>query len=207
LNDLSIRVWKGTPISRRTTDGYVNATDMAKANGKHWLNYLQTDRAEAYLKALSRNLGIQSTPLYYIKQGEGAWIHFRVAIDFACWIGAEFAFWMGGWFLEKNNPAPAPAPVPAAALPAERMLDVVDRTVDIFERLGGLDQCDQQLLKDIVRSNLLRASFGGLPALGSADDEEPSSATAICRRRSAQSQERHAQVVAEGHSSNQNPTQ
>ena len=52
------------------------------------------------------------------------------------------------------------------------MLKVVERTVDIFERLGGLDQRDQMLFKDIVRSNLLRASSGSMPALASSNDEE-----------------------------------
>jgi formylmethanofuran dehydrogenase subunit D len=33
---LDVRIWNGTPISRRTTDGYVNATAMCKANGKQW---------------------------------------------------------------------------------------------------------------------------------------------------------------------------
>ncbi len=38
------RSWNGTPISRRITDGYVNATAMCKANRKQWSKYRESDR-------------------------------------------------------------------------------------------------------------------------------------------------------------------
>jgi hypothetical protein len=40
----------------------------------------------------------------------------------------------------------------------------------VFERLGGLDERDQLLFKDIVRSNVLTASSGLLP--GAPTDQE-----------------------------------
>jgi formylmethanofuran dehydrogenase subunit D len=49
---LDVRIWNGTPISRRTTDGYVNATAMCKANGKQWSKYGESERCETYLDAL-----------------------------------------------------------------------------------------------------------------------------------------------------------
>ena len=49
---LDVRSYDGTPISRRTTDGYVNATAMCKANNKQWNDYFRTDRATQYLEAL-----------------------------------------------------------------------------------------------------------------------------------------------------------
>ena len=59
MTDLAIRSWNNTPISRRTTDGYVNATAMAKANGKQWSHYRETERANTYIEALSRNTEIR----------------------------------------------------------------------------------------------------------------------------------------------------
>jgi hypothetical protein len=172
LTDLAIRSWNNTPISRRTTDGYVNATAMCKANEKRWYDYRESERCQAYLDALAQTTEIPVFELVQSRQGNGGgtWVHPQVAVDLARWISAPFAVWMDGWFLEELNKAPAPAP--AAALPAERMLEVVERTVDIFERLGGLDQRDQLLFKDIVRSNLLRASSGSVPVLTSSDEEE-----------------------------------
>jgi hypothetical protein len=43
------------------------------------------------------------------------------------------------------------------------VIDLVERSISLFERLGGLDEHDQLLFKDIVRSNLLTASAGLLP--------------------------------------------
>ena len=105
MSDLVSRSWNGTPISRRTTDGYVNATAMAKASGKQWSDYFRTDRATTYMEALSRNCEIPVTSLYISKPGEGTWIHPRLAVDFARWIAAEFAVWMDAWFLEEINRA------------------------------------------------------------------------------------------------------
>ncbi|NBR26290.1 MAG: KilA-N domain-containing protein, partial [Micrococcales bacterium] len=52
------RSWNGTPISRRTTDGYVNATAMCKANKKRWSDYRESDRCQLYLDALSQTTEI-----------------------------------------------------------------------------------------------------------------------------------------------------
>ena len=172
MTDLATRSWNNTPISRRTTDGYVNATAMCKANEKRWYDYRESERCQAYLDALAQTTEIPVFELVQSRQGNGGgtWVHPQVAVDLARWISAPFAVWMDGWFLEEINKSPARALAPA--LPAERMLKVVERTVDIFERLGGLDQRDQMLFKDIVRSNLLRASSGSMPALASSNDEE-----------------------------------
>ena len=40
------RSWNGTPISRRTSDGYVNATAMCKANNKRWSDYRESGRCQ-----------------------------------------------------------------------------------------------------------------------------------------------------------------
>ena len=52
------RSWNGTPITRRTTDGYVNATAMCKANKKRWSDYRESDRCQQYLDALSQTTEI-----------------------------------------------------------------------------------------------------------------------------------------------------
>ena len=76
------RSWNGTPISRRTTDGYVNATAMCKANGKQWNDYWRTDRATAYLEALCTETGIPVSSLCLSLKGgshQGTWVHPQVA--------------------------------------------------------------------------------------------------------------------------------
>lgn len=170
------RAWNGTPIQRRTTDGYVNATAMAKASGKEWFNYFKSDRATTYLEALSRNLQKPVTSLYIAKPGEGTWIHPRVAVDFARWISPEFAVWMDTWFLEELETRAShvqDTQPTAAPLPAERMLSALERAADMMDRFGGLDERDQLLFRDLTRNTILRAA-GTVAQLPPAtpDDEE-----------------------------------
>ena len=165
------RSWNGTPISRRTTDGFVNATAMCKANGKEWSKYRESDRCQTYLDALAETSGIRMFDLIQSRQGHGGgtWVHPQVAVDLARWISAPFAVWMDGWFLESVQ-GKQPAVVETPRLGAADILALVERSVGLFERLGGVDQRDQLLFKDIVRSSVLAASSGSVPALPG-DDE------------------------------------
>jgi len=169
------RSWNGTPISRRVTDGYVNATAMCKANNKQWSKYRESDRCQTYLDALAETSGIRMFDLIESRQGQGGgtWVHPQVAVDLARWISAPFAVWMDGWFLESVQPVPATSvetPPPPPRLREVEVIALVERSVGLFERLGGLDERDQLLFKDIVRSNVLTASAGLLPG-APADDE------------------------------------
>lgn len=161
IQALQSRSWNGTPISRRTTDGYVNATAMAKASGKEWAHYFRTDRATTYLEALSRNCEIAVTSLYIAKPGEGTWIHPRLAVDFARWISADFAVWMDSWFLEElQSRQRSQVPEPQPLLPD--VLATVERGCNLLERLGGLDDRAQFVLRDIVLNHVARTAQGSI---------------------------------------------
>ena len=169
------RSWNGTPISRRTSDGYVNATAMCKANGKRWKDYRESDRCQHYLDALESVAGISVHALVESRSGGagggGTWVHPQVAVDLARWISAPFAVWMDGWFLESVQQAHStPVDTPQARIREADVIALVERSIGLFERLGGLDQRDQLLFKDIVRSNVLTASAGFLSGAPS-DDE------------------------------------
>jgi len=70
---------------------------------------------------------------------------------------------MDGWFLETSQQAPAaPAPVTSTRFKAAELLALVERSIGVFERLGGLDQRDELLVKDILRRNLLTAATSAL---------------------------------------------
>jgi hypothetical protein len=167
------RSWNGTPISRRTTDGYVNATAMCKANNKQWSKYRESDRCQTYVDALAETSEIRMFDLIESRQGQGGgtWVHPQVAVDLARWISAPFAVWMDGWFLESIQQAqPTPVETTPPRLREAEVIALVERSIVLFERLGGLDQRDELLFKDIVRSNVLTASSGQL--LGTPSDEE-----------------------------------
>lgn len=167
------RSWNGTPISRRTIDGYVNATAMCKANGKQWSKYRESDRCQTYLDALAETSEIRMFDLIESRQGQGGstLVHPQVAVDLARWISAPFAVWMDGWFLESiQHPQPRPVQESTLQLREAEVITLVERSIGLFEQLGGLDERDQLLFKDIVRSNVLTVSSGLLP--GTPTDDE-----------------------------------
>ena len=167
-SNLVSRYWNGTPISRRITDNFVNATAMCKANGKKFGNYFQNDSTTLYLEALSEEVGIPASQLCQVRHGNGTWVHPRVSIDLARWISAPFAVWMDGWFLESARQI-QPAPVVLQNRQGE-MLTLIERSAVLFEKLGGLDERDQLLFKDMVRSNVLGAISGSV-SIEAVDEE------------------------------------
>jgi len=167
--ELVSRSWNGTPIHRRITDGYANATAMCNANGKQWNDYWRTDRATAYLEALCTETGIPVSSLCLSLRGgshQGTWVHPQVAVDLARWISAPFAVWMDRWFLENIQQASkAPVETVSPRLREVEMITLIESSLNLFDRLGGMDQRDEILFKDVVRNNLLAATSGSLPQI------------------------------------------
>ena len=161
MTNLISRSWNGTPIQRRTTDGYVNATAMCKANGKRWSDYRESDRCQRYLDALSELTEIPVVSLYQAIEGRngGTFVHPQLAVDLARWISAPFAVWMDGWVLEEVERVSQVREV-QPQLPD--VLTTVQRSLDLLERLGGVDDRAQLLLKDIVLNHAARTAGGDL---------------------------------------------
>lgn len=98
--------------------GYVNATQMCKANGKRWVKYTQNSKTEPFLEALSHETGCAirnnpvdpekvygsgkgfqtHPPLVIAIQGgspeyQGTWVNHKVAMHLAQWLSPQFAAW------------------------------------------------------------------------------------------------------------------
>lgn len=194
-DQLVSRVWKETSISRRTTDGYVNATAMCQANGREWFTYARSERSKEYVAALADHLkgspqncgnGADGSPqnptklIQAITTGpnnlRGTWVHPRIAVDLARWVSPAFAVWVDGWLLDElaaggvsqvRETQPAPAP----ALNPHETLDLIERSMGLLERLGVMDQRDQLQLGDMVR-NVTARGVGGLLLPACPEDEE-----------------------------------
>lgn len=170
------RSWNNTPISRRA-DGYVNATAMCKANGKRWSDFRESDRCNEYLEALETKTGISVFGLVQSKRGgldAGTWVHPDVATELARWISPAFSVFVNQWFREEyearltrpTGGSPQLAPVEVV----ERTLGVIRSLAEFFDEMGGMDDRDRILLKDIARNQVLKLTGGSLPELP-ADDE------------------------------------
>lgn len=177
MSDLITRAWNGTPIARRTTDGFVNATAMCRANDKSWSDYFRTDRACLYLEALSDTLQIPVVSLYQSAEGRGGgtWVHPQVAVDLARWISAPFAVFMDHWFLEELQRRKTQETQPAiiSLPPAQAIRDAAEGLVFIWDALetrGLADDRDRIELKrdlKVLHSAMVHTTAGFLPGTSS----------------------------------------
>jgi hypothetical protein len=86
---LEVREFEGHQIRQRD-DGYFNLTDMAKATGKDFYDWIRLDSTEDFLSVISHNTGISRDILITSKQYHGTYGHKKVAIAFATWCSPEF---------------------------------------------------------------------------------------------------------------------
>lgn len=81
---------------RFTSDGWINATEVAKRFGKrvdHWLANAETQQ---YLQALSEALNTRHSGDLIRGQrgrGGGTWLHPKLAVTFSRWLDVKFAVW------------------------------------------------------------------------------------------------------------------
>ncbi len=88
-------VYNGNRIDQRA-DGYVNGTQMAKANHTLVGNWLRLQSTTAYMEELSSVMQICITDLVVVIQGgsdQCTWFHPLAAIAFAQWISPKFHVW------------------------------------------------------------------------------------------------------------------
>ena len=95
--------WNGDAINRRE-DGWINATEMCKANGKEWYEFFRTESCKKYLAALHRgNPGARDSDLPYETLGgskRGTWVHPNLAIELARWVSPEFSVFVNQSFIK-----------------------------------------------------------------------------------------------------------
>ncbi|WP_414545881.1 KilA-N domain-containing protein [Nostoc sp. CCY0012] len=99
--------WRDSEINQMPQDGqigkysipkgFVNGTQMCKANNKFLADYTKLKSTKQYLQALSNDMKILISSLVIEVQGHGSeqstWIHPEIAIDLARWVSVEFRIW------------------------------------------------------------------------------------------------------------------
>jgi anti-repressor protein len=95
----SILTYNGQEITQRPEDGYVNATEMSKANNYVLAELIRSDRFKNYLKVLENSDSGLSPESAVIVTAEGfpaiktTWVHPLVALMIAQDISPEFHVW------------------------------------------------------------------------------------------------------------------
>jgi len=90
--------YTGEVIRQRSSDGYINATAMCRAEGKQWPEYRRLKSTEKFFNVLALDMGIPHAQLAISNLGspggdrksQGTWVHPQVAIDLAQWLSPEF---------------------------------------------------------------------------------------------------------------------
>jgi hypothetical protein len=153
-NDTMSRSVSGIEVSQRVADGYVSATQMLKAHkaktgeSKKLANWIETDRAKAYISFVSGEVGIPTSELIQQNHGsrKGSWIHPDLASVFAAWLSVEFEFqvsrWIQEWMTTGQNPIVPPAltrsEIIATLIPAQPLTWQCRYTPVFWERLDAL---------------------------------------------------------------------
>jgi hypothetical protein len=89
--------YKEFPVTFQT-DGYLNATAVAKPFGKKVESYLKKSRTKEYISELSDALFGTPTAAELVRKGDyldeqEIWLHPKLAVDFARWLSPEFSLW------------------------------------------------------------------------------------------------------------------
>jgi hypothetical protein len=99
-------------IESRSSDNFVNATQLCKAGGKRFNDWYRLDFTKELIRVLEEDLKL-NTNIVDIKRGnsklftQGSWIHPQLATVLAQWISPKFAVkvskWVEEWKEINNN--------------------------------------------------------------------------------------------------------
>lgn len=93
--------YQGQPV-RFNSEGWINATDVAKRFSKKPAKWLELPSTKNYMAALARHLGhivdVQKSDFKLVEASRvrgqaGTWLHPKLAVAFARWLDDDFAVW------------------------------------------------------------------------------------------------------------------
>ena len=180
-----VHEFNGLKIRQRAEDGYINATDMCKANNKKWYEYWRLPNTQKYLKALAIDLEVDvivnnpkrdnyASALVETFRGgnsqQGTWVYPEVAADLAQWISIPFRIrvnrWIIKWMTTGNNPIhPQPtvtnADIPSALEELEKLI------ISIRSHARAVHTCAHQPIDELLAKSLHSLSHNQLSAIAS----------------------------------------
>ena len=136
-NNIILHQYNGFAVPQRSTDGYVNLTEMCKVGNKLIADWLRLKSSKEYLDGLSRSMNIPIGQLVYINntglnETRGTWGHKLVGVEVAGWINIDFKIWSNLHILElaETGTTSLTTTQPAQSTQTELMnlaLDALDR--------------------------------------------------------------------------------
>ncbi len=177
--------FSGKLIRQRLSDGYLNATDMCKANGKLYADWKRLGSTNEYLKALSSDMGTTVSDLVQIKKGgkadqQGTWIHPYVATNLAQWISPKFSIkvsqWIGEWrkysqenenkFMEAMNTLEPSASAKREKEIQYRLRDQLNAEIEVKTPVGNIDLLTSDTVIEIKEYSKWKHAIGQVICYG-----------------------------------------
>jgi len=151
------RDFNGTQIRQRKSDGFLDATAMCKATGKLFGHYKTLESTQAFLSALSTDIGYPISELIQSVKGghpenQGTWVHPQVAINLAQWCSPEFAVLVSKWVFELLTTDRVELQ-PAALRPS--MLEFAHTNRELMQIFGI-----ESNMQTIALNNAMKKEFG-----------------------------------------------
>ncbi len=158
------RDFHGVIIRQRSSDGYLDATAMCKANGKLFADYKRLKSTKEFLRQLpdfiinNSVMGIpiteQNQQLIQIVQGgtseeQGTWIHPYISINLAQWCSPIFAAMVASWMFKLLTEGSV------SLKPTQAMAECVKINSDMLEGFGITGEAKRTAL-----NNTLKERFG-----------------------------------------------
>ena len=154
---------QGFEIYQREGDGYINATQVCKANQaltgqkKDPSDWLANKSSKSMIEKLLSVTGIPASELVDVKKGgtnQGTWLHPRLAVRFAMWVNDDFSLqvedWVQEWIATKRNPIHTIAP-------AEPTIAEIEQVFAPLYKLG--------IKEGLIKSAVLTSIAASIPRL------------------------------------------
>jgi len=172
----------GAVVRHRSSDGYINLTELCKAGNKHFKSWNSLLGTKEFLNILSESTDIPVEVLVeYENSGDnrGTWGHPYVAIEIAHWICPKFKVLVSKWVFELMSTG-------TVALGQEKKLEAVEaewRTKVEIQNKQLLDK-DREIYRLRRKHNYIAvADFVNSPGLYIISDEEQSLCSDECKKR------------------------
>jgi len=138
-------------IRQRSSDGYLNATDMCQAVDKLFADYKRLKNTQEYLETYSLTMGIPIIKIIEVKSGRygGTWIHPKVAIHLAIWCDPNFAVMVSEWVYELLTKGSV------SLDPKQEIALFAQGKADELDKLGIVGNA-----KQIALNNSIKQQFG-----------------------------------------------
>lgn len=158
MNNVIIEKYEGNDVSfLKGKNMMVNATEMAKPFGKMPKDWLKTQSAKDFLKAMTERKKILSTDLVQVTYGNdgGTWVQEDVALEFARWLSPDFAIWCNDKIKELLTTGITTLSVPKTFAQALRLAADQQEEIERQQKLIEEQKPKADYFDNLVERNLL----------------------------------------------------